>query len=212
MRLLDETLRVADDSGNEAPDGLDHRHGRDLAAVEHVVPHADESHTRARSRVVDDALVDALVTTASEDQVLLGGELLRQGLGEDLTGRRREDDDGRRRLFRFARVEDAVEGFAPWLRSHDHARAATVWSVVDSAMTVEGVVAEIVDAEVDEAALPRPAEQGDIEHGEELRKDRHDVDAHLTIVCGQPRSIAPRRTTVAEDDSPHAGVAERATP
>ncbi len=51
--------------------------------------------TRARRRgVVDDALVDALVPPASEDQVRFVGELACHRLREQLSSRRWEDHDG----------------------------------------------------------------------------------------------------------------------
>src|SRR5690606_25307894 len=103
VRLLDEALGVADDARDEPSDGLDHRHRGDLAAVQHVVADAHEAHAAAGRVVVDDALVDALVPPAREDELLLACELARRGLREHLARGRRHDEHGVGR-------EDLVEG------------------------------------------------------------------------------------------------------
>jgi len=72
VALLGQALRVADHARNQAPDRLDHRHRRHLPAVEHVVADAELANLRALRVVLDDALVDSLVATAGEDEVLTG--------------------------------------------------------------------------------------------------------------------------------------------
>ena len=121
--------------------------------------------------MVDDPLVDPLVASAGEDEVRLLGEFARERLGEALAGRRRDDEHG---ILR----EDVVEHRSPRLGLHDHARAAAVGRVVDGAVTVVRPVAQIVHAQIQDAALPRLADERDVEHIEEGREDRHDVDAH----------------------------------
>jgi hypothetical protein len=49
-------------------------------------------------------------------------------------------------------------------------------------MPVVREVAQIVHADVEDARLARTAEQGHVQHGEELREDRDDVDAHQISV------------------------------
>ena len=92
--------------------------------------------------VVDDALVDALVAAAGEHEVLLGCELARDLLRERLAGGRRHDEQG----VGCPVADDAVERLAPWLGLHDHAGAPAVGRVVDGAVAVVRVVAEVVRA------------------------------------------------------------------
>ena len=197
MRFLDEALGVADDAGDEPRDGLDHRHGGDLSPVEHVVAEAHRAHPAARGVVVDDALVDALVASAGEDEVRLLGELAREGLGEALAGRRGHDEH---RILR----QHLVERRAPRLGLHDHAGAAAVGRVVHGAVAVVRPVAEVVHPQIQDAALARLADERDVEHIEEGGEDRHDVDAHgsksrhpaMFRVCDQALTRArPQRVT-----------------
>ena len=76
MGLLDDARRVADHPRNEASDGFDHRHGRHFAPVENVVTEAYEANRAARGGLLEHALVDALVPSAPEDEVLLEVDLL----------------------------------------------------------------------------------------------------------------------------------------
>ena len=60
----------------------------------------------------------------------------------------------------------------------DSARTAAVRCVIDGAVAVVRPVPQIVNPQIQDAALPRLADQRDVQHIEEGRKDRHDVDAH----------------------------------
>jgi hypothetical protein len=85
-----------------------------------------------------------------------------------LTRGGRKDQDRAARGILFGEVgpgvgllaQNGVEGGAPRLGLHDHSGAAAVGSVVDRAVTVVGVVAQVVHAELDQAALAGLAEQG----------------------------------------------------
>ncbi len=195
MRLLDETLRVADDTGDQPSDGLDHRHRRDLSPVEDVVAETDESHLAERRGVREDALVDALVAPAPEHEVLAVRELPSGGLGEDLARRRREDDDGS--IDRGIRG-DRVERLTPRLGFHHHAGASAVGRVVDRAVAVVGPVAQVVHAHVEQTAAARLAQKRHFEDVEERREDRDDVDAHVSPPGSRPRQ-AGLRTDPAEE-------------
>src|SRR5690554_2683519 len=64
-------------------------------------------------------------------------------------------------------------------------------------MTVVREVAQVMYRQIDEAALAGLTEQGDIEHGEELREDGDDVDAHGTDprwVSRQDRPVSTSST------------------
>src|SRR5690554_5295589 len=62
-------------------------------------------------------------------------------------------------------------------------------------MTVVREVAQVVYRQIDEAALAGLTEQGDIEHGEEIREDGDDVDAHGTDPRGVSRQARPVSTS-----------------
>ena len=65
------------------------------------------------------------------------------------------------------------------LRHHHHALAAAVGRVVDLQMTPAGIVAQLVEGDLDHAACPRPGEHaGGERRAEDLRKERQNVDPH----------------------------------
>ena len=171
VRLLGQRLGVAHESGQQAYDGLDDRERGDLAAVEHVVADGDLAHLQPRGSVVHHPLVDALVATAREDQVLPGGQVGGDRLGERRAGRCGYDEDAPVR-------RDAVQRLAPGLGLHHHAGTPAVGGVVDRAVAVVGPRAQVVDVHVEQAALLRLAGQGQPERCEVVGKDRDDVDAH----------------------------------
>src|SRR4029450_10688696 len=84
-----------------------------------------------------------------------------------------QDDPGR------ALGLQVVEGVEPGPGGHDHAGPAAEGGVVDAAVAVGGPVAQVVEADLDQAPLPRPAEQaGGQGRGEEPGEDGDDVDQH----------------------------------
>jgi len=99
----------------------------------------------------DDALVDALVATAGNDQPRLPRQLHRERLGERNPARSGDDDDGTGVPVGGV-VQDLVEGGAPGLGSHHHPGAAAVGGVVDRVVTVGGPAAQVVDVQVQEPA------------------------------------------------------------
>src|SRR5439155_6946373 len=70
----------------------------------------------------------------------------------------------------------------------DHAGAAAVRGVVDRAVPVVRPVPQVVDADGEDAALPGPADQRQVQRGEVLREDGDDVQA------GHGRSGRGRRS------------------
>ena len=87
-------------------------------------------------------------------------------------------------------MSDLVQGLAPRLGLHHHAGAAAVRGVVHGAVTVVSPVAQIVHLHIEDAAIPRLADERDIEHIEERREDRDDVDAH-GFECRHPAMFRP---------------------
>ena len=82
VRLLGQRARIADHPWQEAHHRLDHDHCRDLPATQHVIANAQLVDPHPAGRMFDDAGVDALVSTASEDQVPFRGQLVREGLSK----------------------------------------------------------------------------------------------------------------------------------
>ena len=120
-----------------------------------------------------DALVDALVAAAAQDQPGLGGQPLGDPVVEAAAVGGEEHDPGR------ALGLQVVQGVEPGPGEHDHAGAAAEGGVVDAAVAVAGPVAQVVQADLDQAPLPRLAEQaGGQGRGEEPGEDGDDVDEH----------------------------------
>ena len=96
--LLDEGLGVADDTGQQASDRLDHREDRDLSAVEDVVAEREDPHGHPLAGPLVDPLVDAFVATAGEREPRLVGELAGDLLRERLAAGAGNDEGGNARL------------------------------------------------------------------------------------------------------------------
>jgi hypothetical protein len=132
-------------------------------------------------------------------------QFARHRLREDLSSRRGEDDERPAGCLGCG-IEDRVERVAPRLGLHDHAGATAEGSVVDLAVPVVGVVAQVVHAELDETGLAGLAEQRDVERVEEARKDRDDVDTHPESLAALASEIRLRlsRGSGGDIDSPSA--------
>jgi hypothetical protein len=81
---------VAEDAGNEAHDGVDDDGGGELAATEDVVA---DGELQVAVELVD-ALVDAFIAAAEEDDAVEGGEFAGEGLGEGFALGGEQDDAG----------------------------------------------------------------------------------------------------------------------
>ena len=76
-------------------------------------------------------------------------------------------------------VPQRFDGREQRLGAHHHAGTTAVRVVVDGPMTAEAVLAQVVDAEGDDALLRgTPDDRGPQRQIEELGKDRDDVDPH----------------------------------
>ncbi|MNR66062.1 hypothetical protein D3C85_1893690 [compost metagenome] len=73
MGLLYQGLGVANHTGKEAANGLDHGQHGHFSAVEDVVTETYGPDREVFLRPIDDALVDAFVASAGEDQLLFFG-------------------------------------------------------------------------------------------------------------------------------------------
>src|SRR6218665_3276874 len=153
--FFDETIGVANDSGNKPSDRLDHGHNGNLTPIEHIVTEADRAHPHSSCVVIGHPLVDSLVPTAGEDEVLFGRELMGVGLRKDLThGRGNDKNGGGCCEARFSTGENMVQGLPPRLGLHDHPGTATVGSVVNRAVPVMSEVAQIVGGNRENTRIP----------------------------------------------------------
>ena len=173
-RLLDGRGLV-DRAGQEPQDRVDDDQCRQLAAGQHVV--AD------RQLQVDerpDALVDALVTRAEQDEVAPAGQLEGARLAERLAGGL-EQDHGRIAPSKFR--QGCCDGLGP----DDHPGAAAVRLVVDRAMPTEPPAPQIVDPDLGQPALQDAGRDARGERSlQHRREERHDVDleGHRRSVLG----------------------------
>ena len=99
VRIILVRNGIAEHLGQQPDDRLDHDDGGRLPTGQHVVADRHLLDPHPARRVVDDALVDALVAPAREHQVRLGAPPLRVGLREQPARRA----SGRREVFRASR-------------------------------------------------------------------------------------------------------------
>ena len=95
--------------------------------------------------MLGNARVDALVAAAGEDQGVGTSQVLGGALAEDLT-RGGGDDEDLTTGGGGIPGEHVIEGLAPHVGLHHHASAAAQGCVVDGAVTIMGVVTQVVDA------------------------------------------------------------------
>ena len=171
MTFLGEGLRVSHHARDQPRDSFNHRHRRHFATVENVIPERKLTDANSSGVVVDNALVNALVAAASENEVRFLRELARDGLREDLTGGRGNDEN---------RVvgNDGIKRFTPRLWTHDHSCSAAVRRVVNGFVHVVGEVTQIHRIDLDEPRFACFPNEGHIEHVKELGENRDDVDSH----------------------------------
>src|SRR4051812_49342168 len=125
--LLDHRRRIAHEAWQQPSDGLDDDECRDLPTGEHVVAERDLVHPHPAPGVLGHPRIDALVTSAGDDEMAVLRPRLRVRLGEQSAGRRRENEPALRLLTR----RQCIERPAPRFRRHDHPGTAAVRRVVD---------------------------------------------------------------------------------
>src|SRR5699024_4686368 len=121
---------------------------------------------------------DAFVAPAGDEELFAAGEAgseLFGGALRELFPARGRDDEGRGALGPAA-GEHVVEGPAPHVRAHHHARAAPGRGVVNAPVPVRRPFPQVVHGDIQTPRCPGPANERDLQGGEELRKDRDDVD------------------------------------
>ena len=191
MALAGVALGVRQDARHHAADAVRDDHGAELAAREHKVA---DGQLLVHARL-DEALIHALIVAADEHElVIVGLELAGLRLRErrPLRG---EVNDAAARFGHGAVRERGVEAAFERLRHHDLPPAAAVGIVVDLLLPVFGIVADLVAADIEQAARLRPAEDALAEHGaHRVGKEGENVDAHaLTSLRSGARPCARRR-------------------
>ncbi len=171
---------VAEGSGEEADEGVDDDGGGELTAGENIV--ADGELAVAEGLV--DALVDAFVASAEEDDAVEAGELVGDGLGEGLALGGEEDDGLAGEVAGgFGGEVEGVEGVEDGLGLEDHAFSTAEGAIVDGAVTVVGEGTEVVGGDVDLSGSDGAAEDSVLERGgEEVGKDGEDVNVHSEVI------------------------------
>ena len=200
---------VAQHARDQTRDRFRNDQDGNLAANEHIVADGDLAHAVALLRILEDALVDALVAPAGEHDVLLARPRLRVLLGEGLARRGGHEQQrlaavlaafvwtGRDLVdvvvaqlvvaVRGGGVEgcsgaalgDVVKRRPPHLRLHHHARSPAQRRGVHGFVVAGGPVAQVVYAHRQDPLLDRLAQQRLAQRVEVLGKDGDDVEAQL---------------------------------
>src|SRR5699024_7115326 len=167
---------VAQDTGQQSGDRLDHDQGRRLPSVEDVVADTEFFHRHVFRGFLRDPGVDALVASTAEDEVLFLGQPFRVGLPERATAGCGQNEAG------GTIADDRVECLSPRFRFHDQAGPTAVGGVVDGVVSVVCPGTQVVDVDVEQTGESRLADQGKVQGREVVGKDTDDVDAHGVLV------------------------------
>src|SRR4029077_11745540 len=125
---------------DQPADRIDDYHRGELAAGQHVVANRDLLIDQVRG----DPLIDALIPSTDQIDVIVAGKLAYQPLVEQFALRRQQDH----RPFAAARAYR----FEDRLRLQHHPRAAAIGDSCDLPVAVVRVVAEVMDAQRDQPA------------------------------------------------------------
>ena len=125
--------------------------------------------------MLTDALVDALVVAAENDEVLLQAHLVRDALIEGLPIGRGIDH-----LIVVALALEVGDSAVDRLDLQDHPCLPPEGIVIDTAPLIRSVVTDIVDMKLEEALLLGTADDGVLERAlEELGHDGEDIYSHV---------------------------------
>ena len=157
MGFLLEALGVRQDTGHHAADGVRHGHGGNFTAGEDKIAHAD----LLVHALVNEALVDALVVAADQNQMVIGlFQLPGYGLGKGAaTG---GEENG---VSRSEGLHHVIPTAVQRVRLHNGPPAAAIGVVVHLHLLVGGVFPDLVGLDGDVAPLLGPAQNADVQHG-----------------------------------------------
>ena len=90
--------------------------------------------------------------------------------------------------------QHGIERLTPRLGAHDHAGSATVGLVVDGAMAIVSVLAQVVHMDLEETLLAGLADKREPERSEIVGEERDDIDPHADpLVTRTPRVPPPHQ-------------------
>ena len=130
--ILLRGVAVAQDAGDQAHDSIGEDERRQHAAGEDIVANGNF----VIDEVVGDALVDAFVVAAKEDEIFFESEFTGDGIGKFAALGREENGMG------FWRA-DVCEGEVDRFDFHHHAGSAAVGSIIHRAVPVARPIAEV---------------------------------------------------------------------
>lgn len=164
--LRNRAGRVAHCAFPKARNRLDYRTGGDLSPAEDDVANADLT----VHKVLSNSVVDSLVTPTKQAESVSSRKLIGHRLIEGFPARP-EQEERTHGICGFDGLEDR-------LSLHDHSCSSSEWRIVDGAVDVGRLIANVVAAEVEQTALPSFSEQAfGAETVDEARKQREDIDS-----------------------------------
>ena len=195
VRFFNEGVGVSHETVKKTRNSLSENHRGNLAAVEDVVADGKLDDLDAGTAVVfGDTGVDALVSTAGNDDLVGAREVLHARLGQRCTGRRRNREDAARRGLGPIAItlperhgEDLVEGASPYIRTHHHASATAVGGVIDTAMLAGRPLTQVVRLEMHEAGVLCFPHQRQAKGRKIVRENRNKVESHGVSCPRAPR-------------------------
>ena len=179
--FLFKAFCVRQNTGDHAAHGIGNGHGRDFAAGEHKVSHAQ----LLIHALVQKSLVHALIVAAHQNQVFVPllqfpGDLLIKG---SAAGRH---EDGPAGAVGFHHVGPAA---VERVCLHDGAPAAAVGIIIHLHLLVGGVSPDLMGADGNVAPGLGPAQDAHIEHRiHRLGKERQNINVHH---CACPPGSGP---------------------
>lgn len=167
--ILRGGVLVSQRSRQQTDDRVRQNHCRKFATAEHVVAHAELKWRQ----LVDGPFIDAFIMPRDQEQSRVCGEFLDAFLFKAFTLRRQQDPGRLAFIQRFRRDNRVVQRLA----HQDHSRPAAEGSIIDLAVTVVGVLADVVEGELHHAALLGSTEDARTQdRRKHLRKQGEDVD------------------------------------
>lgn len=160
---------IVEDTRDEPDDGIDDDHGGHFAAVTDEISDGDFDWLESLS----DAIVEAFVASAKDEEPWFFGELFDEGLIELLSGggHHKEPAGGRRECLNGF---DAVEH---GLTHDEHSGTATEWLVVHLFVFSGSEVTEVMEADIDKRLVDGPFEMSLAEVAlEHLREQCEDIE------------------------------------
>jgi hypothetical protein len=165
------TVDVTHGSGEKSGDCFDHETGRDLSTAQHDVTDADLTVAQMLAHPV----VDTFVSTAQQAEPTTIDVGRRQLLGETLI----ETATARTQQQQWPWWPSGFDRGEDRLGAHHHSGASAERRIVDRAMNVGRVLAQIVTPQIQQAVLAALAEQTlGAEIVDERGEDREHVDSH----------------------------------